>query len=150
VGRWNPWTALDARPDVVLRHAPLAGTLIGLCDVGADGRGPATITLACDLTRRERTAVLAHELVHLERGGGIDYEGAPAAWNSVVAREERIVDREVACRLVPEAELRRFARARAGVDEPITIDDVMEEWDVPEWVARDACVNQPRAGPPRA
>jgi hypothetical protein len=122
---------------VRLRFAHLEEPLIGLCDVDAAG-GP-LITLADDLTRSERNAVLAHELIHLERGGGIGFVGAPPSWRAVVEREELIIDREVARRLVPTAELRRFARARAAIDEPITVDDVMEEWDVPEWVARDAC-----------
>jgi hypothetical protein len=151
--RWNPWKALAARPDVVLRQAALGGTLIGFCDAG-EGRGPPTITLARTLDRVERNAVLAHELVHLERGGGIDFAGAPRSWRAVVEREEHIVDREVARRLVPLQELRRFANARAEAGEAVTVDDVMEEWDVPHWVARDAVeaflVSRRRATPPRA
>src|SRR4051812_40782830 len=146
---WNPWAALAARPHVALRWAAFDGGLIGLCDVDADD-GP-TITLAADLTRTERNAVLAHELVHLERGGSVDYAGSPPTWRAVVAREERIVDLEVAIRLVPACELRRFVRTRTGAGEAVTIDDVMEEFDVPHWVASDALdqLSRRRAAPPR-
>jgi hypothetical protein len=135
-GRWNPWQALAETPSVHLRFTRLVDPLIGLCDVDADG-GP-TITLANNLTRAERNAVLAHELVHLERGGGIDHDGAPPSWRDVVAREEAIVDREVARRLVPTGELRRFLHQRAALGEAVTVDDVMREFDVPDWVALDA------------
>ncbi len=134
----------------MLRWDALDGTLIGLCDVDVHA-GTATITLASGLDRAERNAVLAHELVHLERGGGVDYAGSPPSWQAVVAREERIVDREVARRLVPPRELHRLARARRSTGDPVTIDDVIEEFDVPEWVARDAVdLSRRRATPPRA
>lgn len=134
---WNPWHALAARPEVVLQRAALGGTLLGLCDPGGGDAGP-TITLERELTSEEGRAVLAHELVHLERGGGVDYAGSPPSWQAIVEREERIVDLEVARRLVPAPELQRFARARVEAGEVVTIDDVMEEWGVPHWVARDA------------
>ncbi len=147
MARWNPWSALAARPDIVLEWAGFEGTLLGLCDI--DERGGCTITLSSALDRRERNAVLAHELVHAERGGGIDYVGAPPAWAAVVAREEQCVDRVTACRLVPTAELREFARARTSTGDAVTAVDVMEEWDVPDWVAWDAYDAAHSPGGPR-
>ena len=136
MARWNPRAALAARTEIVLRRVALDGTLLGLCEI--DDHGGTTVTLDVTLAGAERDAVLAHELVHAERGGGIDYVDAPPGWGAVVAREERIVDLEVARRLVPAEELARFARARASTGDAVTVDDVMDEWDVPEWVAWDA------------
>ena len=49
--------------------------------------------------------VLTHELVHHERGGGVDQRGRPPALATVAQREEAAVEREVARRLVPVDEL---------------------------------------------
>lgn len=132
VGRWNPWAALRDRAHLTLRWARLDGLLGHL-----DGD---TITLHEDLDRVERNAVLCHELIHEERGGGIDHPGMPAGWSAVVAREELLVDREVAARLIPEDELVEFVRSRGSVG-PVTVAEVAEEFDVPEWVARDRFVD---------
>lgn len=65
-GRWNPWAALRARADVVLvRSVPLAGPR-GLAVVFPDGE--AVVAVDPGLCRVERRCVLAHELVHDERG----------------------------------------------------------------------------------
>jgi hypothetical protein len=91
------------------------------------------------LGRAERNAVLAHELVHQERGGGAGYAGQPATWDAVVAREERNVDIEVARRLVPPDELAAWVGSHS---EPVTAEMVAEHFDVPLWVVR-ALTNHP-------
>lgn len=126
-GRWNPWKSLRDRAHLTLRWAHLDG-LLGYLDGN-------TIVLHDDLDRVERNAVLAHELVHEERGGGIDWPGMPPAWSAVVAREELLVDREVAERLIPQAELEEFVRSRGSVG-PVTIGEIAVEFDVPEWIVR--------------
>ncbi|HJR24458.1 MAG TPA: hypothetical protein VJ804_03230, partial [Acidimicrobiales bacterium] len=75
---------------------------------------------------------LAHELVHVERGVGY-----PAATPATMEREEAIVRREVAVRLVPLAALGDLVARRSDV-EPVTAALVAEEFDVPEDVAREA------------
>lgn len=79
--------------------------------------------------------MLGHELVHLERGIGIEGRLVPEAWRAVVAREETTVEREVARRLLPLGELKLFVAARLMDDEPTTVLDVAEEFDVTEALA---------------
>lgn len=108
--------------------------------------GDAVIVIDRDLGRRERKVVLAHELTHLERGIGTDYRGAPASWQTVVAREEGIVNRIVAERLVPPDELAEWVGARTASDLPTSPLDVAEQFDVTEDVARRAMVRLKEQG----
>lgn len=97
--------------------------------------GLAAIIIDPRLSRSERNAALAHELVHDERGGGADHPGMPASWAAVVARDEAAVDQEVARRLVPPAELARFCEVMALLDIGVTAHEVAEHFDVPPAVA---------------
>lgn len=137
--RWNAWRALRDRAHVRLRWGSPNGH-----DGQVDTTG--TIWLHPHLGRQERHAVLAHELVHLERG-----IPAPATPAVLVAREERLVDAEVARRLVPLDELARFAVARVTV-EPVTARLVADEFDVPVAVAERALaqLRHPRSAAVRA
>lgn len=130
---WNPWRALRELPDVTFKLTTIDPPKVGLL-VERDGH----IEIHVDrrLRRRSRRAVLAHELVHLERG--------PVAARDV-ARDELAVDREVARRLVPPVELAVFIAARASFGEHVTVHDVAEEFDVPRWVARHAVTLPGRA-----
>lgn len=130
------WRSIRDHDHIHVRIVSLPESCGGGCLVRRTN-GHAWILLDAALTATERRAVLAHELVHLERGS-CRYDGAPATWDAVVAREERMVDRTVAERLVPLAELRDFAAARAELD-AVTADDVAEAFAVPIWVAREAC-----------
>lgn len=121
--RWNPWAAQRRRAHLTLRWATLDG-LLGYLEHH---------TIVLD--RRERNAVLAHELVHEERGGGIDHPGMPAGWQAIVAREELIVDREAARRLIPTDELAAFIAARVSIG-PVTVEELADEFDVPTWLVR--------------
>ncbi len=82
------------------------------------------ILLDTSLSRVERKCALAHELVHVQRGGG--------SCDPYREKEERIVDRIVAERLVPLGELMAFCHAREVV-EPW---EVAEHFDVTDDVAR--------------
>lgn len=126
--RWNPWAALRARPDITLEWAWLRGQR-GLWVPHGDGTS--TIALDRRLSRRERRCVLAHELVHAERGIAYD-RSTPAA---LVAAEERIVWRETTRRLVPPGELMDLVEA-CGV---LEVWEIAEEFDVDHRVARLAC-----------
>ncbi len=128
---WDPWLVLARRRELVLGLEALPGALAGLFVP------PASIVLDRQLGRRDRRSQLAHELVHHERGGSPAYEGQPPSWAAVVAREELLVDRVVARRLVPAAALEAFVRARMELG-PVTADDVAEEFDVGELVAATA------------
>lgn len=87
-------------------------------------------------TRRQRKALLSHELVHHERGGGCPSDDMPEQWGAVVRREEHRVEVEVARRLVPLDELRAFLK-RMTVSEMggASARDIAEHFDVPEDVA---------------
>ena len=103
------------------------------------------IVLDDRLTRRERRCVLAHELVHAERG-----IGHGAATEATMQREEATVRREVARRLVPEDQLRAFV-ARALTVGPVTVEQIADEFDVDHDVAAEAArlATSPRTSPGR-
>lgn len=101
--------------------------------------GRAVIVVDPALPRRERKAVLAHELVHDERGGLVDAPNAPPGWAAVVAREERIVDGIVAGRLVPTDKLAVYVERALSLDDGgVDARMVAVEFDVPEPVAQRA------------
>lgn len=99
----------------------------------------AAIVLEVELDRRERRAVLAHELVHDERGGGCVAHGMPEGWMAVVVRDELAVQREVARWLVPRDDLVTFME-RVTLEDTVGVTawEVAEEFDVPEDVALTA------------
>lgn len=116
--RWNPWAALRARPHITLHQELLRGVR-GVWVPHPNGT--ADIFLDRRLSRRERRCVLAHELIHDERGIAYTCD-TPAA---LVQVEERAVDREVVRRLVPPAEL----LALLEVSLPL----VLEAWEIAEY-----------------
>lgn len=124
---WNPWRALRARTHLRLVHAPLPPSVRGVL---VDG-DPRTIVLADRLSRVERNATLAHELVHDERGL-LFPPGAPPA---LCAKEERWVSQETARRLVPLEELDELVARLEELGEPVGAAVVIEEFDVPVDVA---------------
>lgn len=130
---YNPWRDLRGRDHIELRWGHFLGASRGLI---RDAHPPPLRILTLDnrLDRRERRAVLAHELVHDERG--LLPRSCPPA---IREKDEHAVRAETARRLVPIAELRAFAAARCSTGESVTVDDVAEAFDVPVWVARRAC-----------
>jgi hypothetical protein len=124
---WNPWAAAARLPrlEIWFGDVPEGATWhrVGTRD---------QITIDARAGRRERCALLAHELVHLERGVGY-----PLATAATMEREEAIVRRETARRLVPPGELADLVARRSEV-EPVTAALVAEEFDVPEPVAAEA------------
>lgn len=132
---YNPWRDLRGRTDIWLRFAALPGPFHGAYGRRGDR---AAIVINSRLGRRQRNAVLAHELIHDERGGGCDAPGMPDSWQPVVARDEAAVDDEVARRLVPLDELGSFCRAEVTLGHGVSASDVAEYFDVPEEVAARA------------
>jgi hypothetical protein len=129
IQRWNPWRALRERSHIELRFADL-GPHRGLWQ--RDGLGD-IIVLDVTLDRRSRRCVLAHELIHAERG--IGHGRASVA---TMELEEELTRREVARRLVPAAALRAFIGTRIDTDGGVTCADVEEEFDVDPEVAAKA------------
>lgn len=84
----HPWRAFRELVDWTLHWAHLPGGLLGVTDFRAR-----TVTLDSRLTQVERRCTIAHETEHIRRGPiGV----------GCVAREERIVDRNVARRMLPD------------------------------------------------
>src|SRR6476646_1362241 len=90
---YDPRSAIDARPDLVLVFDEVAGLMGGVLHTRRGSVG--VIVVDPQLEGADRRAVLTHELVHHERGD------APAGTELLADREERAVDAEVARRLVP-------------------------------------------------
>jgi len=90
---WNPWKhAGDNYPHItVVRHLELPGRIWGLTD-------GTRIWICKRLNQAQRRATLAHELLHIERG-------LPPADPRALAREEKIVARIAARRLITVDEL---------------------------------------------
>ena len=102
-GRYDPWHDLSVNwPEVEVVLEPMAGDLLGTL------RYP-VIALRSGTSAAQRRCTLAHELVHLERGVG-DY----GPW---AAREEFLVHREVARRLVTPDALAAAVRALGGAED---------------------------------
>lgn len=129
----NPWRVLRGRKHLTLPWAVLDHANGMLVEDGPRR----TVILDRGLGRRQRSAVLTHELVHDERGLLYD-SSTPAA---MVAKEESIVRAETVRRLVPIAEL----DALAAAGETLEACQVAEHFDIPEDVARDACWRWRRA-----
>lgn len=131
--RWKPWRALRARSDVEYSLADLPETVgRGVC---YDYGDVAVILIDRALDPVERLAVLAHELVHLERGGSGQQPDLPAMLRPLVTREEARVERIVADRLVPLGELAAFVARRVGCEGCATAVMVAEYFDVTEQIA---------------
>ena len=133
---WNPWAAAARLPrlEIWFDDVPEGATWHRIGDRDL-------ITIDARAGRRERSALLAHELVHVERGVGHPYASA-----ATMEREEAIVRRETARRLVPPDELADLVARRAEV-EPVTAHLVAEEFDVPEPVAQEALLLLLRSSP---
>jgi hypothetical protein len=85
--RYDPWQDLAANwPEVEVVIEPMSGRLLGVL------RYP-VIALRAGTSSAQRRCTLAHEIVHLERG--------VADCGPWAGREELLVHREVARRLVP-------------------------------------------------
>jgi hypothetical protein len=125
--RWNPWRAARERENLVIEYADLSCGAAWFQEGGRD-----VIVIDASADRRTRRALLAHELIHAERGIGF-----PAASPAVMQREEAAVRRETAVRLVPLDELAGFVARVAGL-EAVTAALVGDEFDVPEPVAAEA------------
>jgi hypothetical protein len=121
---WSPWAAAAAFPNLEIRFAELPAETGGGC---LARRGERTwIIIDPRLPKAERKALLAHELVHLERGTSARCSRYPRSWDAVVVREELLIDREVANRLVPPAALEFYVRRAAelhGVDSTMVADE---------------------------
>lgn len=126
--RWNPWAALRSA-NVELWFASLDRER-GRWSRFADHD---EIVLESALDRRSRREVLAHELVHVERG-----VGWPDASAATMQLEEERVWRIALERLAPPEEVRAFLERRATVG-PVTVHDLAEEFDLsPQAAARVA------------
>jgi hypothetical protein len=98
--RYDPWHDLAVNwPEVEVVIEPMAGRLLGLLHYPV-------IALRAGTSAAQRRCTLTHELVHLERGVG---DCGP--WSG---REELLVHREVARRLIPVADLATAVRELGG------------------------------------
>lgn len=121
---WNPWRAVRTMADVEVACGPTGGADSVLVVLP----GQPVIVISRELTQVERNVALAHELVHLERGWPCQ-----AGW----AEEQRVLD-EVARRLVPLGQLRRWVVERERSELTTEPWQVAEEWHVTDDVAARA------------
>jgi hypothetical protein len=82
-----------------------------------------------------RRTVIEHERVHLERGITGGWSQAPASWAVVTAREELVVNQEVARRLVPCAGLRELVAQTCAAGEAVSAATVSAAFDVTDEIA---------------
>lgn len=135
-GRWNPWRDLRRREWIQLTFDDLADETGGGLHARRGER--VVIVLSPRLTPEERRVVLAHELVHDERGAPVTAPDAPAAWAPITRREEFRVHRIVAGRLVPVDELRGVVDRHVELEGFITAEQVADEFGVTVDVAAEA------------
>ena len=127
---------LASRTHIELRLHPVAKLMGG--GFYAQRSGRAVIALDPDLPPGHRTAALAHELVHDERGTvGVPPAGAERL-GVLVDRDERAVGETVARRLLPPAELASYVDRLVAAGEGVDADEVARAFDVPTTVAAEA------------
>lgn len=128
---WRVWAELRRRTHIDLAWAHLVGRDGQLEELGAGRR---RITLDSRLDAMSRRAVLAHELVHDERG--ILYtDDTPLG---LIRKEEALVDAETCRRLVPLDELDTLVRHVVADGGQVTWREVSDWFDVPRDVAERA------------
>jgi Zn-dependent peptidase ImmA (M78 family) len=134
----DPWTELERRPHITFALAQLPPAVGG----GFYARWPtgeAVVVVDAARRREEQTAILAHELVHDDRGGGCPCSSDDSpAWRVVVAREEARVARLAAALLVPLEELASYVDQVVDLEEPVTAYDVAEAFATTEGTAGTA------------
>lgn len=133
---WSPWAEVTQLQHVHVRLVELPEETGGAALVHR-GRDK-WILIDRRSTPAERRSRLAHELIHLERGETSRATDAPRSWDDVVVREETIVDREVARRLVPLDRLQHLVNRLVDLGEPVGAATVMDEFNVPIDVAHRA------------
>lgn len=127
---WNPWRALRERPHVQLVFAELED-----CDGRVeDDDGQRRILLDYRLGRVDRSATLAHELIHEER----DILYSPTTPDALVEKEEHTVRAICTDRLVPPTKLAAFLACWDSELIGVTARMVAEEFDVPLGIAAHA------------
>lgn len=145
----GPLAELERRPQITSAVSPLPVATGG----GFYARWPdgdAVVVVDAGRSRIEQTAILTHELVHDERGGGCPcIPDAPPEWHAVVAREEAHVARQTARRLVPPEELVSFVERVVELDEAVTSIDVAEAFATTEGAAHVALSELRRRMPRR-
>lgn len=133
---WDPWREADGVPHVSVAWERLPAETGGAAVVERDGW--VVVFLDPQLPASERTAALAHELIHVERAGGAYDPAMPDTWGPVVAREERRVDYEAARRLLPVARLLEAAEVVADLGGHVTAEEFAAEFELPVAVAERA------------
>lgn len=136
--RWRPYRDIRDRPDVdiVLTRMPDGWPPALLADAG----DVKVILVNRNADPAERLVHVAHEVVHLERGGSGHRPGLTAQQEVLVAREEQRVDRIVAERLLPHGELVAWVEATTTV-EPVTVWACAEHFGVTLPVAARALLD---------
>lgn len=130
LGPFDPERALaDVAPDAMVVTRELHG-----CDGMVEPGPPIEVSLDYRLGRRERRAVLTHEVVHVERSAYYDRR----AHRPVIDKLEAWIDAEACDRLVPPDELDELARHAEEHDVPLHVWDLMERFDIPMYVAHKA------------
>lgn len=128
--RWDPWRVLRSHADVIFTLGELPAAVGG----GIYWPSPDVSIIIIDyrVGRLERLALLAHELIHHERG---TYALPGVNPHQAISRDECRVDDEVARRLVPCDELGAMFDVAWANDLQVEPWQVAERFDVPDRVA---------------
>lgn len=145
----QPRSTIDPRPraggqqdglagpgDTTVVEHPIAGLAGGALAVRRSGR--TWILIDPELDPAARRAALTHERIHLQRGALPPARDVPPSWVPVVAREERIVDGEVARCLVPSVALAQAVERWLASGEPVTATVVAQAFETTLEVAAAA------------
>lgn len=134
---WNPWKTLPHLDHVYVDfHASLPEGVQGLsCQ---SDNGTIAIALDANLGQNERCWTLAHELIHISRGGSCKRTPGATFWEAMTVKEEAHVN-AVACDLVVPPRLLAVEVERAlTLDEDPDLAEVADRFWVPKAVARYA------------
>lgn len=132
---WNPWKTLPHLDHVYVDfYASLPEGVEGLsCQSDS---GMIAIALDGNLTQNERSWTLAHELIHISRGGGCKRLPGTSFWETMTDQEEAQVN-AVACDLIVPPRLLATEVERAlTLDEDPSVDDLADRFWVPQAVVK--------------
>lgn len=130
---WNPWKTLPHLSHVYVDfYATTPEGVHGLSCQASNGN--IAIALDANLGQPERCWTLAHELVHIERGGGCQARPGNPIWGIQITKEEAAVNAIACDRLIPPRLIAADVRQALTLDKDPPIEDLADRYWVPPTV----------------